>query len=114
MHAVELREVTKCFGKTTAVNKLDLVVPKGSIYGFIGPNGAGKTTTLRMITGIFYPTAGSIQVLGDDVRGACSDRIGYLPEERGLYKRMKVHRALAVLRPAERSSSKLGPGGPLA
>ncbi len=94
MNAVELRNVTKTFGKTTAVADLTLTVPKGAIYGFIGPNGAGKTTTLRMITGIFYPQSGSIQVLGEAVRGSCSDRIGYLPEERGLYKRMKVREIL--------------------
>jgi ABC-2 type transport system ATP-binding protein len=94
MNAVELRNVTKTFGKTTAVADLTLVVPKGAIYGFIGPNGAGKTTTLRMITGIFYPGNGSVQVFGQDVRGACSDRIGYLPEERGLYKRMRVREIL--------------------
>ena len=90
MNAVELGSVTKLFGKTAAVKDLSLVVPSGSIYGFIGPNGAGKTTTLRMITGIFHPDRGSIRVFGEKVRGACSDRIGYLPEERGLYKRMKV------------------------
>jgi ABC-2 type transport system ATP-binding protein len=94
MNAVELKDVTKTFGKTTAVAGLNLVVPKGSIYGFIGPNGAGKTTTLRMITGIFYPNSGSIRVLSEEVRGACSDRIGYLPEERGLYKRMRVRELL--------------------
>jgi ABC-2 type transport system ATP-binding protein len=94
MNAVELRNVTKSFARTTAVNDLSLAVPKGSIYGFIGPNGAGKTTTLRMITGILYPDHGSVEVLGECVRGACSDRIGYLPEERGLYKRMKVREIL--------------------
>jgi ABC-2 type transport system ATP-binding protein len=94
MNAVELRNVTKTFGKTAAVADLTLTVPKGAIYGFIGPNGAGKTTTLRMITGIFYPQSGSIQVFEEAVRGACSDRIGYLPEERGLYKRMKVREIL--------------------
>jgi ABC-2 type transport system ATP-binding protein len=94
MNAVELRNVTKRFGKTTAVADLSFVVPKGSIYGFIGPNGAGKTTTLRMMTGIFYPDGGLINVLGEPVRGACSDRVGYLPEERGLYKRMKVREIL--------------------
>jgi ABC-2 type transport system ATP-binding protein len=94
MNAVELENVTKSFSKTTAVASLSLAVPKGSIYGFIGPNGAGKTTTLRMITGIFYPDEGSIRVLGERVHGACSDRIGYLPEERGLYRRMKVREIL--------------------
>jgi ABC-2 type transport system ATP-binding protein len=94
LNAVELEGVTKTFGKTTAVCALDLSVPKGSVYGFIGPNGAGKTTTLRMITGIFYPDGGTIRVFGDEVRGSCSDRIGYLPEERGLYKRMRVREIL--------------------
>src|SRR5512133_3064673 len=94
MNAVDLRNVTKSFGKTTAVNALSLAVPKGSIYGFIGPNGAGKTTTLRVITGSLSPNSGSVEVLGEVVRGACSDRLGYLPEERGLYKRMKVREIL--------------------
>ena len=96
MSAVELQAVTKSFGQVKAVADLSLTVPKGSIYGFIGPNGAGKTTTLRMITGIFYPDSGSVQVLGDQVRGACSDRVGYLPEERGLYRRMKVREILRL------------------
>lgn len=94
MHAVELRDVTKRFGEVTAVADLSLTVPKGSIYGFIGPNGAGKTTTLRMVTGIFYPNRGSVKVFGEEVCRACSDRIGYLPEERGLYRRMKVRELL--------------------
>ena len=94
MDAVALQNVVKTFGRTTAVADLSLAVPKGSIYGFIGPNGAGKTTTLRMITGILYPDRGVIRVLGEPVQGACSDRVGYLPEERGLYKRMKVREIL--------------------
>jgi ABC-2 type transport system ATP-binding protein len=94
MNTVELEHVTKTFGQTTAVADLSLAVPPGSIYGFIGPNGSGKTTTLRMITGIFYPDRGAIRVFGEAANGACSDRIGYLPEERGLYKRMKVREIL--------------------
>ena len=94
MYAVELRDVSKTFGKTAAVKDLNLTVPQGSIYGFIGPNGAGKTTTLRIITGIFFPDQGSVSVLGENVQAACSDRVGYLPEERGLYKRMKVREIL--------------------
>jgi ABC-2 type transport system ATP-binding protein len=90
-NAVELIDVTKRFMNITAVDSLSLSVPKGCIYGFIGPNGSGKTTTLRMIMNIFYPTSGTIRVFGDELRGACTDRVGYLPEERGLYKRMKVH-----------------------
>jgi len=94
MHAVEIENVTKTFGNVTAVDDLSLSVPRGSIYGFIGPNGSGKTTTLRMIMSIFYPDRGSIRVFGEEAYGACTDRIGYLPEERGLYKRMKVRELL--------------------
>src|SRR6187401_2260828 len=90
MNAVELQAVTKRFGNHVAVYSLDLVVPRGTVYGFIGPNGSGKTTTLRMILRIFYPDSGAVRVLGDERRGAADDRVGYLPEERGLYKTMKV------------------------
>src|SRR4051812_42652301 len=90
MNAVELHNVTKTFGRQTAVDDLSLVVPTGSVYGFIGPNGSGKTTTLRMIMRIFYPDSGSIMVLGAPHHAPADDRVGYLPEERGLYKQMKV------------------------
>jgi ABC-2 type transport system ATP-binding protein len=90
MHAVEIEQVTKRFGHVVAVDDLSLTVPRGSVYGFIGPNGSGKTTTLRMIMNIFYPNAGTIRVFGEALHGAATDRIGYLPEERGLYKKMKV------------------------
>jgi len=94
MQAVEIRNITKTFGKVTAVDGLSLDVPRGSVYGFIGPNGSGKTTTLRMIMNIFVPDRGSIRVFGEELRGACTDRIGYMPEERGLYKKMKVREIL--------------------
>ena len=94
MITVELENITKTFGKTTAVDGLSLSVPEGSIYGFIGPNGSGKTTTLRMIMNIFYPDSGAIRLFGETHTGAFSDRIGYLPEERGLYKKMKVREIL--------------------
>jgi ABC-2 type transport system ATP-binding protein len=90
MHAVEIEHVTKTFGQHKAVDDLSLRVPVGSVYGFIGPNGSGKTTTLRMIMRILYPDSGRIIVLGDETHGAANDRVGYLPEERGLYKQMKV------------------------
>ena len=90
MDAVEIRDVTKTFGDVTAVDDLTLRVPEGSIYGFIGPNGSGKTTTMRMIVNIFVPDRGSIQVFGKPLRGTRSEQIGYLPEERGLYRKMKV------------------------
>jgi ABC-2 type transport system ATP-binding protein len=92
--AVELEHVTKTFGTFTAVDDLGLAVPKNSIYGFIGPNGSGKTTTLRMITRILLPDHGTIRVLGDESWHAASDRVAYLPEERGLYKQMKVREVL--------------------
>src|SRR6266851_10515250 len=94
MSAVDLEHVTKTFGSFTAVDDLGLAVPENSIYGFIGPNGSGKTTTLRMITRILLPDRGTIRVFGDESWHAASDRVGYLPEERGLYKLMKVRDVL--------------------
>jgi ABC-2 type transport system ATP-binding protein len=88
--AVEIREVTKTFGAFTAVDNLTLEVPRETVYGFIGPNGSGKTTTLRMIMRILHPDRGLVRVLGNDSHNAATDRVGYLPEERGLYKLMKV------------------------
>jgi ABC-2 type transport system ATP-binding protein len=90
MHAVVIDHVTKTFGSHTAVDDLCLTVPAGTVYGFIGPNGSGKTTTLRMIMRILHPDQGTISVLGEHYLGAANDRVGYLPEERGLYKKMKV------------------------
>jgi len=90
MDIIELRTVTKRFSNVVAVNDLSLKVPKGSIYGFIGPNGSGKTTTIRMIMNILYPDSGEILIDGKPHYGSRIDNIGYLPEERGLYKKMKV------------------------
>jgi ABC-2 type transport system ATP-binding protein len=92
--AITIRNVTKRFDGTTAVDDLDLSVPRGSLYGFIGPNGSGKTTTLRMIMHILLPDRGEIEVLGELGTRAAHDRVSYLPEERGLYKRMSVRRLL--------------------
>ena len=94
MDIVEISNVTKTFGKYTAVDDLSLAVPKGCVYGFIGPNGSGKTTTMRMIMNIIYPDSGIIRVFGEQLHKSCTDRIGYMPEERGLYKRMKVQELL--------------------
>jgi len=90
MHAIEIDCVTKNFGNFTAVGDLSLNVPAGSIYGFIGPNGSGKTTTLRMVMRILHPDTGRIRVLDEENISAANDQVGYLPEERGLYKKMKV------------------------
>jgi len=94
MDIVEIDNVTKTFGQHTAVDRVTLSVPQGAIYGFIGPNGSGKTTTLRMIMRIYHPDSGHIRVLGEERFQAANDRIGYLPEERGLYKKMKVRELL--------------------
>ncbi|MFO0898736.1 MAG: ATP-binding cassette domain-containing protein [Pirellulales bacterium] len=91
---VVLEQLSKRFGQHTAVDRLDLTVPAGAIYGFIGPNGSGKTTTLRLILRIFQPDGGVVRVLGSDQGSVADDRIGYLSEERGLYKRMKVREVL--------------------
>jgi ABC-2 type transport system ATP-binding protein len=93
-NAVEIENVTKTFGQHIAVDEVTLNVPTNSIYGFIGPNGSGKTTTLRMIMRIFFPDSGHIRVLGEESWHAANNRIGYLPEERGLYKQMKVREIL--------------------
>lgn len=94
MNVIELDGITKRFGSLTAVDDLSLAVPAGCIYGFIGPNGSGKTTTLRMIMRILLPDGGKIAVLGDAGTLAARDRVGYLPEERGLYKSMTLRRLL--------------------
>ena len=82
--------ITKSYGNHVAVDNLSLQVPCGSIYGFIGPNGSGKTTTIRMIMNILYPETGEIRIFGKEHLGSHLDRVGYLPEERGLYRKMKV------------------------
>jgi ABC-2 type transport system ATP-binding protein len=92
--AIAIRNVVKRFSGITAVSGLDLTVPRGSLYGFIGPNGSGKTTTLRMIMQILLPDSGEIEVLGERGTRSARDRVSYLPEERGLYKRMSVRRLL--------------------
>lgn len=92
--AVEIDHVIKSYGDLRAVDDLSLRVPEGSVYGFIGPNGSGKTTTLRMIMRILHPDQGHIRVLGEETLGAANDKVGYLPEERGLYKQMRVRELL--------------------
>jgi ABC-2 type transport system ATP-binding protein len=93
--AVSISNVRKSFGDHVAVDDLCLTIPKGSIYGFLGPNGAGKTTTIRMIMSIMMPDQGSLKVLGQADPSAVKDRLGYLPEEKGLYKKMKCAEILA-------------------
>ena len=95
--AICMRGVTKTFGRMTAVDRLDLRVPRGGLYGFIGPNGAGKTTAIRMIMSILFPDSGEISILGCASATDAKDRIGYLPEERGLYRRMRVRAFLRYI-----------------
>lgn len=95
--AIVIRGVTKTFGPKVAVDNIDLSVPEGSLYGFIGPNGAGKSTTIRMIMSIFFPDKGEISVLGKKSAVESKDRIGYLPEERGLYRKMRVGHFLTYM-----------------
>ena len=88
--SLRVSNVTKRFGEFTAVDDLSFDVRAGRVFGFLGPNGAGKTTTIRMIVGITFPDEGTIELFGERVSPALQNRIGYLPEERGLYKKMKV------------------------
>lgn len=94
---VELANVCKNYGDFVAVDHLSLSIQPGRIYGILGPNGAGKTSTIRMIIGIIVPDSGQISVFGEPLRRAHKDQFGYLPEERGLYRKMKVLEHLVLL-----------------
>ncbi len=87
---LKVENVSKHYGEFTAVNNLSFDVRAGRVFGFLGPNGAGKTTTIRMIVGITIPDEGMIKLFGERVSNESQNRIGYLPEERGLYKKMKI------------------------
>lgn len=89
-NAIQLHQVCKAYGETQAVANLDLCIAAGSVYGLLGPNGSGKTTTIRMIMNILMPDQGEIQILGRPAGRKEQDQIGYLPEERGLYAKMKI------------------------
>jgi ABC-2 type transport system ATP-binding protein len=91
---LKVENVTKRFGEFAAVEALSFDIRAGRVFGFLGPNGAGKTTTIRMIVGITAPDEGRIELFGQKVSPALQDRIGYLPEERGLYKKMKIYEQL--------------------
>src|SRR5690606_23257437 len=88
--ALELKGLNKSFGATRAIEDLDLVIPYGATYGLIGPSGAGKTTAIRMIMSILFPDSGTLRVLDRGSALEAKDRIGYLPEERGVYRKMRV------------------------
>jgi ABC-2 type transport system ATP-binding protein len=108
--AIRISGVSKAFAGHTAVKDLSLAIPRGSVFGLLGPNGAGKTTTLRMVMNILGVDTGSIEILGKPADHAARDRIGYMPEERGLYPRMVVEeqlRFMATIKGARRDQ--IGP-----
>lgn len=111
---LKLDKITKRYEDKTAVDALSLDIPKGVIYGMIGPNGAGKTTSIRMIMNIIAPDSGTIYFDGSEVDGSFRDRVGYLPEERGLYKKMTLKEVITYLAdlkgyPAKKTAAAIGP-----
>jgi ABC-2 type transport system ATP-binding protein len=97
MNALEIENVTKSFGDFYAVKNLSFKIPEGTIYSLLGPNGAGKTTTIRMVMNIIIPDDGSVKILDKKMDENMKKRVGYLPEERGLYPKMKVGELLLFL-----------------
>jgi len=113
-NALVLRGIRKAFAGHVAVRDLSLQVPRHSVFGLLGPNGAGKTTTLRMVMDILGPDAGTIEILGQPADHAARDRIGYMPEERGLYPRMVLEEQLVFMAaikgvPAKEALKRIGP-----
>jgi ABC-2 type transport system ATP-binding protein len=97
MKVLEVNKINKAFGNFKAVDEISFALEEGTIWGLLGPNGAGKTTTIRMIMNIIIPDSGQILILGHKNSNSTTDRIGYLPEERGLYRKMKVVELLIFL-----------------
>jgi len=113
-NAIVLKGIRKAFAGHVAVADLSLEVPRNSVFGLLGPNGAGKTTTLRMVLDILGPDAGTIEILGKPADHAARDRIGYMPEERGLYPRMVLEEQLVFMAaikgvPRKEAQRRLGP-----
>ena len=105
---LDIRNVIKRYDGVTAVDDLSLTIEPGGVYGLLGPNGAGKTTTIRMIMGIIEPDEGQISVFGEPFSERTKERIGYLPEERGLYRKMKVLDHLVFLGEIKGVPAKIG------
>jgi ABC-2 type transport system ATP-binding protein len=97
MPVVELKDVRKAYDKKVAVNQLDLRIEPGTMFGLLGPNGSGKTSTIRMMIGITVPDSGTVKLFGEPFSQRLLGRVGYLPEERGLYKKMMVLDQLVFL-----------------
>src|SRR5579862_3647108 len=95
--ALELRGINKKFADVRAIDDLHVAVPRGAIYGLIGPSGAGKTTAIRIVMSILFPDSGAVRVLGKPSALEAKDRIGYLPEERGVYRKMRVGSFLSYM-----------------
>lgn len=96
-HALQLKNVRKAYQEKVAVKGLDLEVPKGSVFGLLGPNGAGKTTSIRMAMDIIGPDTGEVLILGQKTDKSLRNRIGYMPEERGLYQKMIIEELLVFM-----------------
>jgi len=97
VNTVELNKIRKNYDEFVAVDDLSLVIRPGEVFGLLGPNGAGKTSTLRMMIGITIPDSGVVSMFGEPLRRSHMQRLGYLPEERGLYKKMKLLDQLVFL-----------------
>ncbi len=97
VNVVEVSEVSKSFNSTKAVDNVSFSIGQGEIFGMVGPNGAGKTTTIRMLMDIIKPDSGEITILGESLNEGTKNRIGYLPEERGLYRKITISESLAYL-----------------
>ena len=97
MVPIEVQHIAKAFGTTQAVDDVSFAVEQGEIFGLLGPNGAGKTTTIRLLLDIFRPDRGSVSILGGSMTEEKKDRIGYMPEERGLYQEVQLERCLLYL-----------------
>lgn len=97
MASIVVEQITKSFGKQRAVDGVSFEVEKGELFGLLGPNGAGKTTSIRIMLDIFKPDSGTVSILGGPMSEAKKERIGYLPEERGLYQDVQLERALVYL-----------------
>src|SRR4030042_5315701 len=97
MSAVEVNHIVKSYADKAVVNDLSFSVAQGEIFGLIGPNGAGKTTTIRMLMDIIKPDSGDVAILGEKLSETSKNRIGYLPEERGLYRKLTVMDSIVYL-----------------
>ena len=97
MQTIELNNVRKSYDQFVAVNNLSFSIPQGGVFGLLGPNGAGKTSTIRMMIGITVPDSGQINLFGKPFERKSLNKVGYLPEERGLYKKMKIIEQLIFL-----------------